>query len=340
MDPGITAALATGFAAYARHVVPMGAVGTRLTAIFAIAGLALVHVVGVRPGTRMLAALALLKIVLIAGLVVAAFGSQAGDWAHFLPLIERHPMAPPFAGAFAGAFVAAFFSFGGWWEVTKIAGEVADPVHTLPRALWVGLFTVTLLYLGTTLAFIYVVPIDAVVPGEAFGAQVGGVILGAGGDTAIAAIVMVCVLGSLAAILMMAPRLYFAMAKDGLFPAAAAAVHPSFGTPARSIVMQATLASILVAVGTFDSIVSYFVFITVAFIALTVTSVFRLKREQPAWHVPGYPWTPVIFLLMVGVLLVLMAVNSPRQALLGTAIVVLGLPVYRLIARGDLIQTP
>jgi APA family basic amino acid/polyamine antiporter len=123
------------------------------------------------------------------------------------------------------------------------------------------------------------------------------------------------------------------MAQDGLFPAEAAAVHPRFRTPARAIALQATLASVLVAVGTFDSIVAYFVFITVAFIALTAGSVFVLHRRDPAFRVPGFPWTPLVFLTMVAGLLVLLALNNPLQAGLGIAIVAAGLPAYRLIER-------
>ncbi len=331
MDPGITAALATGFAAYAGYLVPLSPMAARAVAVTAIAVFAVVHVLGVGPGVRVMATLAVLKILLIAALIVLAFGSAAGEWAHFVPAFERRPGAPPFAAALAGAFVAVFFSFGGWWEVTKIAGEVRDPARTLPRALWIGLLAVTLLYLMTTLAFVYVIPISEVQPGEAFVAQAGGVLLGEAGGRTLAAIVIVCVLGSLGAMLMLAPRLYFAMAQDRLFPEAAAAVHPRFGTPARAIGLQAVLASVLVALGTFDSIVAYFVFITVVFIGLTVASVFVLKRRTPGWHVPGYPWTPVVFLAMVAVLLLLMAMNSPRQALLGMVIVALGVPVYRVI---------
>ena len=132
---------------------------------------------------------------------------------------------------------------------------------------------------------------------------------------------------------MLAPRLYFAMAQDGLFPAAAAAVHPRFGTPARAIATQAVLASVLVWLGTFDSIVAYFVFITMVFIAATVGSVFVLRRRDPAFHVPGYPWTPVGFLLMVAVLLTLLVLNSPLQAVLGLGLVAAALPVYQMIWR-------
>ena len=129
--------------------------------------------------------------------------------------------------------------------------------------------------------------------------------------------------------LMLAPRVYFAMARDGLFPAAAAAVHPRFGTPARAIGAQALLASVLVLFGTFDSIVAYFIFVTVAFIGLTVAAVFVLHRRDAAWREPGHPWPALIFLCMVGGLLVLLALNNPLQAALGVAVVALGVPVYR-----------
>jgi APA family basic amino acid/polyamine antiporter len=227
--------------------------------------------------------------------------------------------------------VAAFFSFGGWWEVTKIGGEVRDPSRTLPRALWLGLTAVTLLYMVATFSFMYVVPIDAVAGGQAFVAQVGEAIVGRGGGRAVALIVIVCVLGSLGAMQMLAPRLYFAMANDGLFPTAAAALHPRFRTPARAIAIQALLASVLVMLGTFDTVVAYFVFITVVFIGATVASVFMIKRRDPAFHVPGYPWTPAVFLMMVATLLTLVGLNNPLQAALGLVLVAAALPVYRLI---------
>ena len=333
MDPGITAALATGFAAYAAYFVTVSQTGTRLMAIGAIAMFALVHIAGVKFGMRLITAVTVLKIALVLTLTLAALATSAGSWSHFDPFIERRAGAPPLLGAVAGAFVSAFFSFGGWWEVTKMAGEVRDPARTLPRALTLGLTAVMLLYMAATLSFIYVIPISLVAEGQGFVAQVGEAIVGRGGGSAVAIIVIVCVLGSLGAMQMLAPRLYFAMAQDGLFPAAAAAVHPRFGTPARAIATQAVLASVLVWLGTFDTIVAYFVFITVVFIAATVGSVFVLRRRDPAFHVPGYPWTPVGFLLMVAVLLTLLALNSPLQAVLGLGLVAAALPVYQMIWR-------
>ena len=332
MDPGITAALATGAAAYVAYIVPLGPAGTRLVAIAAILLFAIVHIVGVGPGSRVLTTLAVLKVLLIGSLIALAIGSRAGGWQHFVPFVGRRTGAPPLAGALAGAFVAAFFSFGGWWEVTKIAGEVRDPERTLPRALWLGLTAVTVVYISATLAFIYTIPIDQIVSGDAFVAQVGSALLGSAGGNAVALVVIVCVLASLGATLMFAPRLYFAMAQDGLFPTAAAAVHDRFGTPARAIALQAGLASVFVLLGTFDTIVAYFVFITVVFIALTVASVFVIGRDA-AFPVPGHPWTAIVFLVMVGALLVLLAANNPMEAALGAAVVATGLPVYGVVTR-------
>ena len=179
MDPGITAALAWGVASYVGFIVPLGPIALRVVAVSAIIALA-----GrahrwrppwhARPGD--------------------AGGAEAG--AHRWPRVRRvrergrqlaaissrspraDAGAPPFGPALAGALVAAFFSFGGWWEVTKIAGEVRDPMRSMPRALRLGLGIVTLVYVVTTLAFMYVIPIEQVGAGEAFVAQVGAVLLG------------------------------------------------------------------------------------------------------------------------------------------------------------------
>jgi APA family basic amino acid/polyamine antiporter len=135
---------------------------------------------------------------------------------------------------------------------------------------------------------------------------------------------------------MAAPRVYYAMARDGLFSPAVATIHPRFGTPARAIALQATLASVLVALGTFDQIVGYFIFATVLFIALTVVAVFTLRRSKPdaaSARIPLYPLPPIVFLALVALLTVLLVVGRPKQSLLGVAVVALGLPVYGVVFR-------
>jgi APA family basic amino acid/polyamine antiporter len=149
-------------------------------------------------------------------------------------------------------------------------------------------------------------------------------------------IVIVSVLGSLAALVMSAPRVYFAMAQDGLFFPGAAVLHPRFGTPARAISLQALLASFLVLLGNFNQIVSYFFFVVVIFLALSVAAIFVLQKKHTTeieYRTPAYPFTPIVFLVMVAVVLVLLAAGNPLQSLLGVCIVALGAPVYYLFIR-------
>jgi basic amino acid/polyamine antiporter, APA family len=140
---------------------------------------------------------------------------------------------------------------------------------------------------------------------------------------------------------MAAPRVYYAMARDRLFIKQVAAVHPRFGTPARAIALQALLASLLVATGTFDEIIAYFFFVTIVFIALTVAAVFVLRRKRgrlSTYRTPGYPVTPILFLLLISVLLLLLASGRPKQAFLGVGVVLLGLPVYHLLFRKKVVE--
>ena len=137
------------------------------------------------------------------------------------------------------------------------------------------------------------------------------------------------------------PRVYYAMASDGVFFEGVAALHPRFGTPARAIAIQAMLASVYVASGTFNQIIGFFVFVTVLFVAATVAGLFRIRRRSPdaSFRTWGYPFTPALFLVLAAVVLVLVAARSPLQAALGVGIVALGVPVYLIAFRRPTIPT-
>jgi APA family basic amino acid/polyamine antiporter len=201
--------------------------------------------------------------------------------------------------------------------------------------------SVTVLYILTSAAFIYLVPMERVPSGETsseiFAAQAGEALFGRFGGQVFSGVVVVTVLGSLAGLIMAAPRVYYAMARDRVFFPAVARLHPRFGTPARAIAIQAALASMLVLLGNFKQIVGYFVFVVVFFLALTVAALFRFRRAQSKpggdYLTPGYPLTPIFFILLIALLLVLLALNYPKEALLGTAVVGAGLPIYYLFFR-------
>ena len=337
MDPGITAALAVGLATYAGYGLGLGGAAVKLVAVVAIVVVATVNVRGVRLGARLVRWLTALKLGLLLLIPLWGFGMRLGDWSHFAPFFAQREGSAPLFGALAGGLVAAFFSFGGWWDLSKLAGELRDPERTLPRALVFGVIVVTLVYVLTSAVFVYLVPPGQVTSGETFAAQAGEALFGRTGGVVFSGVVVVAVLGSLAGVLMAAPRVYFAMARDRLFLPAAAAVHPRFGTPARAVALQAALASLLVVLGNFDEIVSYFIFVVLIFIALTAAAVYVLRRVPAGgdvYRTPGYPVTPAVFLLLITVLLVLLGGASPRRSLLGAAVVAAGLPVYYLFVRG------
>ena len=336
MDPGITATLAIGLASYAGYIVHLSLAGLKAVAVGAICVLAAVSVAGVRLGAGLMQWLTAFKLGALGLIAALALARHLGNWSNFVPFLAQRAGADPLPGALAPGLVGAFFAFGGWWEIAKLAGETRDPARTLPRALMVGVATVTAVYVITSGVFVYLVPLEQVTSGEAFAAQAGVVLFGHAGGRVLAGIVIVAVLGSLLALLMALPRVYYAMARDGVFLEAVAALHPRFGTPARAIVLQAGLASLLVLLGTFTQILAYFVFVTVLFIELTVAGLFVLRRRDRAdagYRTPGYPVTPLIFLVLVAVLLLLLAGHNPLQAALGAGIVGLGLPVYLVAFR-------
>ncbi len=334
MDPGLTAVLAVGLASYVGYIFKLSPTSLKAVAISAIVLVALVNVRGVKLGGGLIRWLTISKLGLIAVVIVGGFALGSGNWSNFQPLLAQRAGSQPLMGALAAGVVGAFFSFGGWWDLTKLAGEVRNPEKTLPRALIYGVTILTVVYILTSAAFMYLVPLEEVTSGEIFIAQAGQVLFGQAGAHILSGIVIVAVLGSLAAVVMSAPRVYFAMARDGLFISAAAEIHHRYGTPARAIIIQAALATLLVLVGTFDTILSYFVFVVVLFIGLTVAALFVLRRpvEQVIhYRTPGYPLTPIIFLILIGLLLVLLGAHRPQQAALGVAVVALGLPVYYLL---------
>lgn len=197
-----------------------------------------------------------------------------------------------------------------------------------------GVIGLTLIYIATSAVFLYLVPVAGITSDETFAAQAGEALFGAVGGQIFAATVVLSVLGSLVAYLMVSPRVYYAMARDGLFFDSVARVHPRLGTPSRAISIQALLASALILTGSFQQILSVFFFVVVFFIAMTVAGLFRIRRTDFAgYKTPLFPITPIIFLVITGVVLFFIGMQDPIRTLAGVAIVLMGIPVYYFVFR-------
>jgi APA family basic amino acid/polyamine antiporter len=338
LDPGLTAALAVGLASYLGYIVPVSPIGAKLVAVAVIWLICVLNVLSIRLSAGVLRWSTWLKLGLLAVLGVWGFSLHAGSWSNFLPLVAQRPGSLPLIPALGAAMVGAFFSFGGWWDVSKISGEVREPGRTLPRAMLFGTLAVTAVYILVSAVFLYLVPLVGVTSNETFVAQAGNVLFGALGGKIFAAIVIVCVFSSLAALIMSAPRVYYAMAQDGLFFKRVSQISPRLGTPVSAILIQGTISSLLVVVSSFQKIIDYFIFVAVVFLAMAGAGLFLARRKDaeadPAFRTPLYPLPVVVFLLLILTLLVLLAGHSPVEAALGGAVVLAGIPAYFLFRSG------
>jgi APA family basic amino acid/polyamine antiporter len=321
IDPGVAAALTVGTVPYVQSLLaisPREAVF--LPAIFLIC-LGVINYAGTRLSSRVMTIANLLKIAVLFALVGWAFLSGHASTANLLPLTTRRPGSEALFAAIAGATVSAFFSFGGWWEAGKLAGEVRNPKHTLPLTFICGVLLVTAVYLTVSFAFLCVVPMESVVSNTAFVAQFGSVLFGLAGGRVLSACVLLSVAGGLMAMTMAAPRVYYAMARDGAFFPAFGKLHPRFGTPANAVLLQMGMALLALCFGAFDRILAYIIFSAICFLSLSAASLFRLK--EPVWRW-WYPLAPIVFLAGSGLIALLVLMHNPGPALVGVAVVLSG----------------
>lgn len=329
LDPGLTAVLSVGLVSYAGYLFKLSPFGKQILAISIIVIIGLLNIFGTKIGANSLKFFTVLKIGILFFIITFGFFGGFGDWKNFQPFFA---VPVDTFGAFAGGIIGAFFAFAGWWEVTRIAGEVKNPRTNVPKALIVGVIALTVIYILTSAVFYYLVPAAAVTNDETFAAQAGEVLFGKIGGVIFASMVILSVLGTLIAYLMASPRVYYAMANDGLFFKSFGELHPRFKTPFRATLIQIFLASLLILSGTFQEIISYFFFVVVLFIALTVAGLFKIhEREFDGYKTTLYPFTPLFFLFITLLILLMIAVQNPFQSFLGIAVVLAGVPIYFLL---------
>jgi len=331
LDPGLTAIFGVGIAAYGSYLIPLTPLEKQIVAIGSILVIGIINILGARLGAGFLKALTVLKVGALLFIIFYGFALGLGSFRNMSPFFAEPPDA---FGALAGGIVGAFFAFAGWWEVTRIAGEIEQPRRNIPKALVIGVLIITALYILTSAAFMYLVPVSGVTSDETFAAQAGEALFGPAGGYVFSAVVIVSLVATLFAYMMVSPRVYFAMARDGLFFESFGRLHPTFGTPYRATYIQIVIAGLLVVTGTFEQIVGYFFFVVVVFIGLSIAGLFRLhKREFDGYTTPLYPILPLFYLGLTAVVLFFVALQRPINALAGALVVLAGTPVYYFFFR-------
>jgi APA family basic amino acid/polyamine antiporter len=328
MYPGVAAALAVGATAYVMQLLPLDARAMAFVPACILCTFGIVNFLGTRLSGSLMTIINMLKLLILFTLVGWAVVSRHAHLSNLMPLAARRPGSEALIPAIAGAIVAAFFSFGGWWEASKIAGEVRNPRRTLPLAFLCGVALVTLIYVLISTAFLAVLPIDRITSNTAFVAQFGEVLFGAAGGKLLSACVLVCVFGGMAALTMASPRVTRAMAQTGAFFPAFAKLHPRFGTPANAILLQTFLSLAVLFLGAFDRLLAYIIFSAVLFLALAASTLFRMADPVRGWW---FPWAPVMFIAFCALIDLLILMHNPLPALLGVLIVLCGLPIHQFL---------
>jgi APA family basic amino acid/polyamine antiporter len=335
---GGLAAVAITFAQYALRLLSLSTGSAPLWAAAAIAVVAFINYLGVKPGSRLLNVLVILKIAALAALI----GGGIFLPHHTPPPPPAAAPPPPSAGiaAFGGALVPILFAYGGWQSVNLIAEETRDPRRTLPRALVAGTIIVVFIYLAANVVYLRMLTRPGLAATPTPAADAARLLFGPGADRLIAASIAISAFGFLDLTLLAQTRIYYAMGRDGLFFEGLARIHPRFQTPALAILLQAGWGIVLVLTGTYAELVDSVVFGDWIFFGLTVLGVFLFRRriplasrEERAFRTPGYPWFPALFLAAAALAVVSAIRTNPTRSLVGTALLAAGIPIYVFFAR-------
>jgi APA family basic amino acid/polyamine antiporter len=335
MHSGIIAAIASVFARYLGHFYPLGDQGTRVAAVGAILVLSAVNYVGVRHAATLQTLFTVIKLLAVA--LVVGMGVWFVTRTTITPAITPAITTTTFsAGAFAQAMIAGLFAYGGWHMVTYAAEETEDAPRTIPRSLMLGTVIVTVAYIAINAAYLAVLPLENVVASTRVAADFADAVIGSGGADALSVLVILSTLGGMTGIILAGPRVYLAMANDGLLFRWAGAMHERYRTPHVAIALQAVWSSVLVLSGTYRDLFTLVVYTEWIFFALMAASLYFLRRRpdyQPQYRLRGYQLWCAVFVISSAAIVIHHLYSQPRNGLIGLGIVVAGLPVYWIWTR-------
>ncbi len=327
IQTGGMAAVAVTFARYFVELTYLPISSAYLAAIV-LATLTVINCLGVRAGSTVQSILMILKILAIAMLVVCGFlfASRSDSPSRFL---DRQPSLDLLT-AFGAAMVPVIFSYGGWQTATFIAGEIKEPRKNLPRGLILGVTGVVLLYLAANVVYVSVLGTAGLAASSAPASDVMRRALGDFGARIIAAGIAISTVGFLSQSMLTAPRVYFAMAKDGLFFNLVGLVHPRTRAPIVAIALQGLLAIVIALLGTYERILNYVVSVDTIFFGLTACCIFVFRKREPAGvnRVPGHPVTTILFIAVCWLVVINTVYRYPENTLIGIAIMLAGIPAY------------
>lgn len=336
INTGALAALGIALAEYMTYFIPLGYWGKIGLAIGVIAGLTAINVTGVGVSQAFANLFTGLKLAAIAGIIlIGIFFYDEQNTFIELSLSENAP--DNLMGAVLLGLIGVLWSFGGWHHASYLAGEAIDAQRTVPRAMVMGALIVTVTYVLVNFAYMLLLPLPAIADTTRVAGDAVATVLPFGGQL-VAIAIAVSIFGTIGIYTMSAPRIYFAMARDGIFFQSLTRVHPRFQTPAVAMIVQAGWAILLLLFwGTFSDLITYVTFMDIAFMTLAGACVFVFRFRRPdaerPYQVAGYPWVPLIFVVVSGAFVLNTLIQRPVQALAGLLFLGVGILVFFLYRR-------
>jgi APA family basic amino acid/polyamine antiporter len=331
---GSIATLAVAFSGYFAAFLPVGGLGARLISVAVIAIIAVINVRGTRNSATMQNWTTGTK---VAGLLALSIAMIALGHTSTLGAITSRDawpttISPALISGVGVAMIGVLWAYEGWQYVTFSAGETRDPQRTFPRAISLATAALVALYVLANLGYISALGPQAVAASDHIAADAGIAVLGPVAGRIVGVLILVSIFSAANGIMLTAPRMYFAMARDGVFFKRLAIVHPKLGTPAFAITAIAVWSALLASTGTFEQLLTYVVFTGWIFYGLGALSVFVYRRREPnavrPFRVPGYPLTPILFVASAAALVVNTLVTQPMRAAAGVVAVLLGTPAF------------
>jgi APA family basic amino acid/polyamine antiporter len=335
ISSGSVATLAVAFSSYLNEIIPLSPLTAKLSAISMIVVVTAVNVIGTRTSANLQGWTTALKVIAI--LVMCAVllalgrgltGATSGE--------TNHAGGSPLSGV-GLAMIGVLWAYEGWQYVTFSAGETINAPRNFPRAFLIGSAVLIGIYLLANLAYLAALgPLKAQETNSVAAAAVATVV-GPSASKLVAVAILISIFSATNGLTLTAPRVYYAMAKDGIFFQQLARVHPRFRTPAFAVLAASAWAILLAATGTFEQLLTYVVFTGWLFYALGAASIFTYRRSAQntgsSYRVPGYPWTPLLFIVAAAALVVNTIITQIGRAAVGLGIVVMGIPVYFIWSR-------
>lgn len=330
-NTGALAALAVAFSTYLGFFVPFVGEHTTAAGVIGIIVVTVINVLGVKAGGIFSDLFTVLKIAGIVVLVVVGLGWGSSSTTDFSIPLGNLPNG--LASALTLAFVSVLWSYGGWQHATFTAAEAKDPKRSVPLSLVLGALTVTIIYIVTNVAYMFLLSPQQMANSSRIASDAISVVLGTFGGSLIAVTIFLSTFGTTGIYTLTAPRIYYAMANDGVFFKKVSEVHPRFRTPIFAIISQSVWAIMLILFwGTFESLISYVVFTDWIFFALAAYSVFIFRKRLPNAERPyrtlGYPLTPLFFVTISSLFVIYTLFEKPAEALVGLGFLALGVPIY------------